>query len=295
MKQFISTTISFLALSSLSIAAQTPADTIADITDATRLIITESASEMSVKISTDSAGSDFTELLSRPLDNTTVKQRYWTSPLRSSMSGGDSKWDLTFGGPGIGWTNAIGQPDGLGIEMGKSLEISWFNAIAAVYRPTRWVGLSIGVGFDWRNYRISTSQHMFVPGDNGPVTVAPFPEGSTPHGSRLKVFSLGFPILYRQTVPLRWLDGNYFTFSLGAVLNINSHGSLLAKWTDANGDEAEMRRNDIGQRKFSIDFMGIMKIGWGINAYIRYSPQSVLKGAGSLQFKPLSVGLLLFY
>ncbi len=293
MKQLILSIISVLTVSVA--AAQTPTDTIADITDATRLVITESEGEMSMKISRDTAGWELTEVLSRKLDNVVVTQRHWNSPFRQPLTGNNSKWDLLVGGPGIGWTNALGQPDGLGIEMGKSLEISWFNALAVAYRPSRWTGFSIGIGFDWRNYRISTSQHRFIPGENSPVEVAPYPEGSTAHGSRLKVFSLGIPILYRQTLPFRWLDGGYFNFSLGAVLNYNAHGSMLTKWTEADGREAIQRSNHIGQRKFSVDFMGIVKIGWGLQAYVRYSPQTVLKGKDNLSFRPLSTGLIIFY
>lgn len=293
MKYIVATIISIV--SAAGATAQTPIDTIADITDATRMIITESASEMSVKIAKDTAGLALTEIASRPLDNVVVTQRHWNSPFRQPLEEGHSKWDLIVGGPGIGWIDAVGQPSGLGLEMGKSLEISWLNALSIAYFPSRWTGLSFGVGFDWRNYRISTSQHRFTPGEETPLGLAPYPEGATAHGSRLKVFSLGFPLLYRQTIPIKWLDGQYFNFSLGAVFNYNAHGSMLSKWTEADGRDVKQRTNHIGQRKFTVDFIGIVKIGWGVQAYVRYSPQTVLKGTGSYQFKPLSTGLILFY
>ena len=44
-----------------------------------------------------------------------------------------------------------------------------------------------------------------------------------------------------------------------------------------------------------MDLIAIVKIGWGLNLYARYSPQTVLRGAGQLKFRPFSTGLILFY
>ncbi len=286
---------SLLLFAAVNVSGQTPADTIADITDASRLVILENASTVSVKIADDAQGDSLTEILTRNVDNTVIKQRYWNSPFNILKDNGQSKFDLCIGGPGIGWVNATGQPDGLGIEMGKSLEISWLNMLSVKYTPWKWGTLSFGIGLDWRNYRISTSAHRMIPTEGDGIGIDSYPEGSTPHGSRLKVFSLGVPVMWTQSMPLRWLDGCYFNFTVGAILNYNGHGSLQTKWTEADGQEAVMKTNHIGQRLFTVDFIGMVKIGWGLQAYVRYSPQTVLRGKNRPQFKPLSTGLVFMF
>ncbi len=181
--------------------------------------------------------------------------------------------------------------------MGKSLEISWLNMISVKYSPRvlRHTTFSIGFGFDWRNYRISTGQHRLISTEAGGVTTAPFPEGAAPHGSRLKVFGMGIPVLITQEIPVKWLDGSRGSISVGAVFNYNSHGSLKAEWTDSNGHEATYKTNHIGHRRFTLDLIGIVKVGWGLNLYARYSPQTVLRGAGQPKFRPFSTGLIFMY
>ncbi len=205
---------SLLLFAAVNVSGQTPADTIADITDSSRLVILENASTVSVNIANDAQGDSLTEILTRDIDNTVIKQRYWNSPFKILKDNGKSKFDLCIGGPGIGWVNASGQPDYLGIEMGKSLEISWINMLSVKYTPWQWGTLSFGIGLDWRNYRISTSDHRMISTEGNGIGTDSYPEGSTPQGSRLKVFSLGFPVMWTQGMPLRWLDGSYFNFTV---------------------------------------------------------------------------------
>ncbi|MCM1400691.1 MAG: hypothetical protein NC189_01610 [Bacteroides sp.] len=289
MKKAIITSLLFVPAALYAMPAQ-QADTLVNISNASSVTVTESPSEMNVWIQRAEESDTITDVFSVKLENATVRQRQWANPLKA-ITGGSSKWDVVLSGPSVGWVNAVGQPAGLGIEMGKSMEISWLNMLAVVYK-LKHSELSVGFGFDWRNYRISTGVHRFAGTPEGGVCVEPYPEGSTPHGSRLKVFSMGIPVLWRQILPFNTLDGHRFSITAGVVLNYNSHGSMLAKWTTADGRDAEYRTNHIGQRRFTIDFLGIIHLGWGINAYVRYSPNTVLRGTGQPRFRPLSTGLL---
>ena len=81
----------------------------------------------------------------------------------------------------------------------------------------------------------------------------------------------------------------------GAVFNYNSHASLKTKWVTVDGDRAEQKTNHIGHRRFTVDFIGLVRIWSGVNLYVRYSPNSVLRGAGQPKFNPLSSGIILYY
>ncbi len=288
--------IAAILLSGHEASAGNRPDTISNVHNASRLVITESPSGAAIKITRNENGDSISELISRSFDGpVTLEQRKWHSTIGHEISP-TSNWDLCFGGPGIGWISSVGQPDGTGLEMGKSLEVSWLNMFSLNYTlPSKNSKISIGFGFDWRNYRISTGATRFVTTDDGGVAIAPYPEGVTAHGSRLKVFSMGVPVLWGQAFPLRTIDGSKFFMSAGAVLNYSSHGSLLTEWTDADGNKVKMKSNHIGHRRFSVDFIALAKIGWGLNLYVRYSPQTVLKGANQPHFRPFSTGLILYY
>lgn len=270
-------------------------DTVLSVINPSSVTITETPEGFGVSVTTvtseGESRSDYSESFDNPVR---IDARRWRSRISLAPSG-DSDWDLTVGGPGIGWVNACGQPDGMGVEMGKSLEISWLNALAVTYRlPLRSSWISLGFGFDWRNYRISTGASRFVPDGNGGVEIGEYPEGVTPKGSRLKVFSMGVPLLWHQQLPFR-IFGQSCVLWLGAVFNYNSHASMKTKWELPDGSKAEQKVNHIGHRRFTVDFIGMLRVWYGINLYVRYSPNSVLRGAGQPRFNPLSTGLILFY
>lgn len=275
--------------------AQERPDTILSVTNPSSVTVTETPEGFGVSVTTvNSEGesrSEYSESFDYPVR---VDARRWRSHLSLTPSG-RSHWEVTMGGPGIGWVNACGQPDGLGIEMGKSLEISWLNALSVSYTlPWRSSRISLGIGFDWRNYRISTGATRFIPTENGGVTFGEYPEGVNPKGSRLKVFSFGVPLVWHQRLPFR-IFGDRCYVGLGAIFNYNSHASMKTKWELPDGSKAEQNINHIGQRRFTVDFIGTVRIWSGINLYVRYSPQSVLRGPGQPRFTPLSSGIILFY
>ena len=275
--------------------AQERPDTILSVSNPSSVTITETPEGFGVSVVTNTQNGESRSAYSESFDNPVkVDARSWRSCLSLAPSK-NLKWDVTVSGPGIGWINACGQPDGMGVEMGKSLEISWLNALAVTYRlPLRSSWISLGFGFDWRNYRISTGASRFVPDGNGGVEIGEYPEGVTPKGSRLKVFSMGVPLLWHQRLPFR-IFGQPCVIGLGAVFNYNSHASMKTKWELPDGSKAEQKTNHIGHRRFTVDFMGMVRIWSGVNLYVRYSPNSVLRGVGQPRFNPLSTGIIRFY
>ncbi len=277
------------------VKAEEKTDTVLSVSNPSSVTITETPEGFGLSVTTvtpeGESRSDYSESFDNPVK---VDARSWHSPLSLNPCG-NAKLDITVSGPGIGWVNACGQPDGMGIEMGKSLEISWLHALAVSYRlPWRSSWVSLGFGFDWRNYRISTGATRFVSTENGGVGIGEYPEEVTPKGSRLKVFSMGVPLIWHQRLPLR-LFGYNCVIGLGAVFNYNSHASMKTKWEMPDGSKVEQKTNHIGHRRFTVDFIGMVHVWAGVNLYVRYSPNSVLRGAGQPRFNPLSSGIMIFY
>ena len=201
------------------------------------------------------------------------------------------RWDLTCGGLGFGFCSALGAPSSAGLEMGKSFEISWFH-IAAVEATNRFGNsFSFGIGLDWRNYR-TTLGSGFVANKEGRVEVCGADDQPADvRLSRIKIFSLQFPLLYTQTLPFG-ITRSRMALSFGPIFNFNTHASVLTAWRDSKS-MSEYKAEGINVRKFTIDLFASVSLCRGFRLYARYSPYNALTGNYPLNFNSLSTGLLI--
>jgi len=104
---------------------------------------------------------------------------------------GNERWNVESGGLMLGWNNA----PGLGqVQMGKSLDLSWFEIVRARYVITSGTSISLGAGLDWRNYRITTPNSRFVE-NAGTVSLAGYENEVFPNNSRLKTLAINVPLM----------------------------------------------------------------------------------------------------
>lgn len=276
MKKIFTAILALLAC--LSAYASTPTDTTYRFTNADTVRIVESASGIVVNV----VGDESIEI-DRQFTEGVLHRTHRGFSFRPGRS---SRVDVFVQGLMLGFVSAAGAPEGMDVEMGKSLEIGVLNLLGVKYCYSRTSEFSIGFGLDWRNYR-STRGTLFV-AEDGRVGLSTFPQEVTPRFSRLKIFTLQFPILY--SCRLGRAAGNSAWLSLGPVMCLNTHGSLKTSWLDAeSGEKTTVTSNDIGQRKFTIDFIGTLSLG-GIGVYVRYSPYKVLTSAQAPDFATLSAG-----
>ena len=109
------------------------------------------------------------------------------------------------------------------------------------------------------------------------------PEGASPNFSRVKVFSLNFPIRYQY-------QGRRFGFSLGPVLNFNTYSSIKTKYK-LDGHKYKEKYKNAHPTPVTVDFMGTVSTPI-IDFYVKYSPFNVLKSDYGLKFKTLSIGCM---
>lgn len=301
--------ISLIALASVASAAQAQIKTsvIADTTrtvtysdDLYRMVITESASGLKVTSTCETDSAEQT-IFFKPYDSdVSITSTQGTRSIKAfdkninSIISLNSEteterhhwWDVVSGGWAVGLVNPTAQPSGFGLQWSKSFEISWLNVLAVKY-GYRSMAFSLGVGIDWRNYRMSGGDMRMAINDEGGVGLAPYPEGCVPGFSRIKVFSIGLPLLYSQRIAHRTY------LQAGAIVNFNTHASLLTKYTSPEGNAMSVSTNSIHHRRVTLDYFGSITHR-GIGLYARYSPHNVLMGHGSPRINPLSVGIILF-
>lgn len=282
--------IAILALSNLTTLAET-ADSSVVIINPKHVLITETTEGL-------------TTIVTTPTDSQTYHQFYTPySDISSHISGsglsltGKSNrnsatisWDATAGGLGFGFCSAPGAPESAGMEMGKSFELSWLNILAVKATNRFGNSFSLGVGINWRNYRTTLENCFFV--NDGQVEISDYPEGVEPRLSRIKIFSVQFPLLYRQKLPFG-ITKERLAIALGPIFNLNSHASVLTAWRGEKSS-SEYKVNGINVRPFTIDLFAMVHLFECGGLYVRYSPYNALTGHNHLNFHQFSTGIMFF-
>ena len=185
---------------------------------------------------------------------------------------------------GIGFTCPTHVDERLDFSVFKSWEIfatilQWDHFLDRRERNS----VSLGLGIDWRNYRITDDQ-LFTKGPSGDVTVEKFPLEFEPKFSRIKVFSLTATLRYEHDF------GGGFAIGFGPVFNFNTYASIKTRYKFL-GDKVKHVEKNIRQRPVTIDWMLNMRIV-DVPFYVKYSNDDVLKDGG-VRFRSLSFGLYL--
>ena len=293
MKFQIPATAIVITLAAITAHCEEMPDTLMLTHNPATTVITEKSNGFTVTvINDDSTTTVYQKEFSQ---NSNIKSRQYDSVFSETifnegvigLKAGSRHWNVITGGIGIGLVYPSGQPSGMGLQWNKSFEISWVNALAVEY-VNRGFGVSLGLGFDWRNYKMTIIHRMNLNGEGG-IKPDVDPEEVEPRSSRIKVFSLGIPLLISQKFGRSGMG-----VTAGAILNFNTHASLKTDYRTANGNEIEEYAEGFHHRRITVDLFGCLQFWKSCGLYVRYSPQSVLQGHNSPQFRPLSAGIMLF-
>ena len=170
-------------------------------------------------------------------------------------------------------------------SVGSSWEIMWTIAEIEKYGYGKHNGFSIGFGINWRNFRID-GRSKFVKLDDGTITEENLPAGYDNDFSRIKVFSLTIPVMWKYRT-------KSVTFGLGPVLNINTYASIKNRYWDADGEKHKQIFKKIHQRPITVDIMAEVSFHNWFSIYGKFSPMTILNStyANDVNFQPVSFGI----
>lgn len=186
----------------------------------------------------------------------------------------------------VGFTTAVGAADGVNIPVGPSWEFMWDIAQIQV-RPWKERNhyFYTGFGLDWRNYRM-TDQNRFVEQPDGQIVATPYPQGSNPDFSRIKVLSLTVPFTY-GFFPFK--QGLFRGFEIGPVLNFNVYSSIKTRYS-IDGEKQKDITKGLHRNPVTVDIMVKLQMKY-FNIYAKYSPCNVLDTAYGPKFRSVSFGV----
>lgn len=207
-----------------------------------------------------------------------------TKTKEKSYSENKSHSKVKMRGFGVGFVDALETPTGMNVDMGASYELMVPSIFEWAWYPGHSsFNLSIGIGLNWKNYRM-TDRNRFIPEGND-ILIGPYPEGATIEFSRLKVFSWTVPML------MSYEFNDWVEFRLGPVVNLNTHASLKTRYS-LNEEGKKETHNLKHYNRLTIDLMGAVCIK-RLAYYVKYSPCDVLDIDYAPSFKGISSGLIL--
>jgi hypothetical protein len=292
MNKFLVLALSLL-IGGLGSYANTVQDTIIVVNQAKKVTIEKKHNSMSVKVegSEDNPGYFYSQRME--VDSTAAviieeKNADWDFNIPFINKNSKTKkyrGNLCVGGFGFGVVNAIETSEGMDMDMGASYEFSLDHLLRFNYNVLPATSVSMGFGMTWRNYRMTGRTRFIKEGDK--LVLGAYPEGSDIKFSRLKVFSLTVPFMINQSL------GRKVVFSVGPVVNFNTHASLKTRYT-LNGEKVKEKNNNIHQNRMTVDLMAKLRFN-SLGVYAKYSPSDMLNTDFGPKFRSFSTGITLFY
>lgn len=292
MNKFLVLALSLL-IGGLGSYANTVQDTIIIVNQAKKVTIEKKHNSMFVKVegSEDNPGYFYSQRME--VDSTAAviieeKNADWDFNIPFINKNSKTKkyrGNLCVGGFGFGVVNAIETSEGMDMDMGASYEFSLDHLLRFNYNVLPATSVSMGFGMTWRNYRMTGRTRFIKEGDK--LVLGAYPEGSDIKFSRLKVFSLTVPFMINQSM------GRKVVFSVGPVVNFNTHASLKTRYT-LNGEKVKEKNNNIHQNRMTVDLMAKLRFN-SLGVYAKYSPSDMLNTDFGPKFRSFSTGITLFY
>lgn len=170
-------------------------------------------------------------------------------------------------------------------SVGSSWEIMWTISELEKFGYGKHHGYSIGFGIDWRNFRMD-GRSKFVKLGDGTIAEEKLPAGYNSDFSRIKVFSLIIPVMWKYRT-------KQLSFGLGPVININTYASIKNRYWDADGQKHKEIFKKIHQRPITVDIMAELNIYRWFSIYGKFSPMTILNStyAKDVNFQPVSFGI----
>lgn len=292
MNKFLVLALSLL-IGGLGSYANTVQDTIIVVNQAKKVTIEKKHNSMAVKVEGSAENPDYFYSQRMEVDSTAAviieeKNADWDFNIPFINKNSKTKkyrGNLCVGGFGFGVVNAIETSEGMDMDMGASYEFSLDHLLRFNYNVLPATSVSMGFGMTWRNYRMTGRTRFIKDGDK--LVLGAYPEGSDIKFSRLKVFSLTVPFMINQSL------GRKVVFSVGPVVNFNTHASLKTRYT-LNGEKVKEKNNNINQNRMTVDLMAKLRFN-SLGVYAKYSPSDMLNTDFGPKFRSFSTGITLFY
>lgn len=198
---------------------------------------------------------------------------------KSKVISDDDNWTMRFD---LGINIPVSVPDGMSFAPFRSWELNWTVFEYNFLPSTSSTAIKAGLGFNWRAYTLRGHDKLFYKED-GVVKVGPRDPYMDELSSNIHTTALTIPVLLKQNFSKK------FAVSVGGQFNWNYY-ARVHNYYETGDDEVDVYTKKIGQRKVTVDVLGIVSYG-NMGIYCKWSPMSVLDKNEGPDFKSLAVGI----
>lgn len=187
----------------------------------------------------------------------------------------------------VGFSNALNTDNNFNTNMGRSVELGFIFCEQSV--PFSHIaGMTMGLGLNWRNYKIDDNYWMRKNG--GYVTVERLPEEFDLKYSKLRIFSINLPMVFE----LQQKGGDGFYGYVGAQGDFRLAKRIVNKYNDENGNSRKNTAKHVRTLPVGCDL--IAQVGYkDLAIYGKYSVTKLFeKGRGPID-NAITVGAKLVF
>ena len=149
-------------------------------------------------------------------------------------------------------------------------------------RKNEW---SIGIGVDWRYYRMSNDKFL-AKNDAGVLELYPYGDEQPDRQTHLSAFSLQVPLLYTHY----FNNNRKWGVTLGGIVNFNTGAHAERKFT-YDGEDYTVETGSIHQRPVTVDLMAAVRTPSSLYLYVKYCPMTFFKNNQGAKMHQLSFGV----
>ncbi len=267
-------------------AAETPdipADTVADIKNPAKVIVTENKSKTTVKVIGTESDPDYRFAYSITKDEQNSPVTGFSLPfIVPEKSKTRSKHQTTgFTSIYIGAVMPYNTPE----CFRTSIEYGVSELIGYRYTPAGSMA-SFGFGFGFGNRKFLIRRDMTVDCEDDAFILDHAPEGAVKVRSHLAVWNLQFPFYWRQRIH------KSFGFKLTASMNLNVSVKGKSTWHEGNVKHT-YKVKGLHQRIFTPELTFAIGDFGAFAAYTRWAPVKLFKHRFGPDVQSVSVGLML--
>ena len=171
--------------------------------------------------------------------------------------------------------------DNVNFRTQRSYEV-FFNLCDDYFKLSSFMTFNYGLGFSWKNFAMTKGGMMTKDGE-GNVQIGEWPEKSEPKVSKLRVFSVTFPLVFGVNV-YRGVG-----FSVGPVVNLNASSSIVDKYR-LNDEKQKDKYKRAHCNLATVDMMFQLNFR-DVGVYAKYSPMNIMDTDYWPEFKHWAIGL----
>ncbi|MBR1652939.1 MAG: hypothetical protein IJ692_06080 [Alloprevotella sp.] len=267
-------------------------DTLTDVRQASRVLVTESDSTIRIDIEGTASDSSFHYTYRRaltPQSASIIEERAdsWNFTILTAKPDSSNTYrELKAFGLLLGWVATPGAPQGREMKLGRSMEA--YIDLAGPFFTHRRHTFGATLGFSYRGLTLSNSDLRFSRGENVNVSWQPYPENTTRHRSILSCWS-------------NYLHAGYY-YRLGHGWTASVHGFVHYNWRawsqthyrDGIHHIDDTVKNTRVKRFAAEAMVGLSYHGVGL--YAKYRPTKVLCSTeDGANFRMFSFGMSLAF